>query len=66
MSNSPLYSICPEHGYLEGLKDVCPWCGENVTSYQRVTGYIRRVDNFNKGKTGEFDARNQKELDLLK
>lgn len=65
LSNSPLYSICNVHGYLEGKNEICPHCGMSVDTYQRVTGYIRKVNNFNKGKTGEFNNRFQKTEDLF-
>lgn len=65
LSNSPLYSICEKHGYLEGYNDTCPICGNITENYQRVTGYVRMVSNFNKGKAEEFKQRNQKECDIL-
>ncbi len=64
LSNSPLYSICETHGYLNGYHERCPICGENTEAYQRVTGYVRKISNFNKGKTEEFKQRNQKECDI--
>jgi len=65
ISNSPLYSICEEHGYINGGKTTCPVCGKPTEMYQRVTGYVRRVSNFNKGKHEEFVERNQKECDIF-
>lgn len=65
LSNSPLYSICEKHGYLQGYNDICPICGASTQNYQRVTGYVRMVSNFNKGKAEEFRQRNQKECDIL-
>ena len=65
ISNSPVYGICPEHGFISGQHSECPICGGEVETYQRVTGYIRRVDNFNKGKFAEYKERNQKELDKV-
>lgn len=68
ISNSPLYGVCPEHGYTKNRAEgnTCPICGKPLQLYQRVTGYIRRVDNFNIGKHKEFLERNQKDLDELK
>jgi len=66
LSNSPLYSICEDHGYMDGEHSICPVCGKKTETYQRVTGYIRKVNNFNKGKVGEFKDRRQKHLDVLK
>ena len=67
ISNSPLYGVCPEHGYTKNRTkdDTCPICGKPLQLYQRVTGYIRRVDNFNIGKHKEFLERNQKNLDKI-
>jgi ribonucleoside-triphosphate reductase (formate) len=59
ISHSPLNTICPEHGLLMKSADVCPICGKITRKYQRITGYIRNVDNFNPGKLSEFKDRNQ-------
>jgi ribonucleoside-triphosphate reductase len=56
---SPINRYCEEHGYIEQHVDVCPECGKKVEMYQRVTGYIRKVSNFNVGKSQEFKERNQ-------
>ena len=58
-SLSPVYSICKRHGFIHGNQDVCPFCGEPVESYQRVTGYIRPISKFNAGKKEEFKDRKQ-------
>lgn len=63
VSFSPIYSICKEHGYLRGNHSICPICGEEAEVYQRVTGYIRPVKNFNEGKSEEFRQRYQKTID---
>ena len=54
---SPTYSICKEHGYLEGEQYVCPKCGARTEVYSRITGYYRPVQNWNDGKTEEFKNR---------
>lgn len=59
---TPTFSICPEHGYLKGKVEICPHCaaeGEATQCevYSRVVGYIRPVDQFNKGKQKEFAER---------
>ena len=54
---SPTYSICKEHGYLEGEQFVCPHCGSRTEVYSRITGYYRPVQNWNDGKAEEFKAR---------
>jgi anaerobic ribonucleoside-triphosphate reductase len=58
-SLSPVYSTCDEHGFLDGYYDQCPHCGEYTESYQRITGYIRPISQFNAGKTEEFKDRKQ-------
>ena len=54
---SPTYSICKDHGYLEGEQYVCPKCGQRTEVYSRITGYYRPVQNWNDGKTEEFKNR---------
>jgi len=54
---SPTYSICTEHGYLDGEQTKCPYCGKKTEIYSRITGYYRAVQNWNDGKTQEFADR---------
>ena len=54
---SPTYSICKNHGYINGEKYVCDQCGEATEVYSRITGYYRPVQNWNEGKTQEFKDR---------
>ncbi len=54
---SPTYSICREHGYLNGEVYVCPHCGAKTEVYSRITGYYRPVQNWNDGKAQEFKDR---------
>ena len=54
---SPTYSICAEHGYLNGEQYVCPHCGAKTEVYSRITGYYRPVQNWNEGKAEEFKER---------
>lgn len=54
---SPTYSICADHGYLEGEQYTCPICGKKTEVYSRITGYYRPVQNWNDGKTAEFHER---------
>ena len=56
---SPTYSVCAEHGYLEGEQWKCPHCGREAEVYSRITGYYRPVKNWNAGKTQEFKQRRE-------
>jgi anaerobic ribonucleoside-triphosphate reductase len=40
---SPLFSLCPNHGYLPGEAEECPGCGEPPTVYTWVDGYPRAL-----------------------
>lgn len=59
VSISPLNRYCPEHGYIADKVDKCPICNSNLKMYQRITGYLRCVDNYNDGKKAEFYDRKQ-------
>ena len=59
MSLSPISRYCEDHGYIEKNVDNCPYCGKRLKKYQRITGYLRCIDNFNRGKAAEFKDRNQ-------
>ena len=59
VSISPLNRYCPEHGYIADKVDKCPICGTPLKLYQRITGYLRCIDNYNDGKKAEFDDRVQ-------
>lgn len=54
---SPTYSVCKNHGYIEGEVYTCPKCGETTEVYSRITGYYRPIQNWNVGKTEEFHNR---------
>jgi ribonucleoside-triphosphate reductase len=54
---SPTYSVCKNHGYLQGEQFTCPECGESAEVYSRITGYYRPVQNWNAGKTQEYKER---------
>ena len=60
---SPTYSICKTHGYLAGEHFTCPECGEPSEVYSRITGYYRPVQNWNVGKTQEYKARKEYDID---
>ena len=54
---SPTFSVCPNHGYLNGEENSCPTCGAPCEVFSRVVGYLRPVKQWNKGKQEEFRAR---------
>ena len=56
-SISPTYSVCKNHGYIAGEEYTCPECGEATEVYSRITGYYRPVQNWNDGKSQEFEHR---------
>lgn len=58
-SISPISRFCEDHGYLDGIYDKCPICKKRLKKYQRITGYLRCIDDFNKGKRAEFEDRRQ-------
>ena len=59
MSLSPISRYCKNHGYIDENVDKCPVCKERLSMFQRITGYLRCVDNFNRGKRAEFKDRKQ-------
>ncbi len=54
---SPTYSVCQEHGYIQGEHFTCPKCGKPAEVYSRITGYYRPVQNWNDGKLQEYENR---------
>ena len=54
---SPTYSVCQEHGYIQGEHFTCPKCGRPAEVYSRITGYYRPVQNWNDGKLQEYENR---------
>lgn len=58
---TPTFSICPVHGYIAGEFHSCPKCvvEQETEVYSRVVGYIRPVQQWNKGKRTEFDDRKE-------
>ena len=49
---SPTYSVCRHH------------CGEEAEVYSRITGYYRPVQNWNVGKTQEYNERREYVIDM--
>ncbi len=56
---SPTYSICPNHGYISGEKERCPYCKTETEVYSRITGYYRPIKAWNDGKREEFLLRKE-------
>lgn len=54
---SPTFSTCPNHGYVAGEHFKCPECGAECEVYSRIVGYIRPVNQWNKGKQIEYQNR---------
>ncbi|MCK5324030.1 MAG: ribonucleoside triphosphate reductase, partial [Desulfobulbaceae bacterium] len=54
---TPSFSICPDHGYINGEQAKCPKCGSETEVFSRVVGYMRPVTQWNKGKRAEFNNR---------
>lgn len=65
MTLTPTFSICPEHGYIKGEEFRCPDCGHATEVWSRVTGYLRPVQNYNKGKQEEYFERRKFRLPEL-
>jgi len=61
---TPTFSICPNHGYLSGEHFVCPHCHARSEVYSRVVGYLRPVQQWNKGKQEEYRERKNFKLSL--
>ena len=57
ISITPTFSICNTHGYISGEHFTCPECGQETEVWSRVTGYLRPVANYNKGKKEEYANR---------
>jgi len=59
VSLSPISRYCEDHGYIGENVDKCPICKKPLHMFQRITGYIREVTNFNRGKKAEYKDRHQ-------
>ncbi len=60
LSVTPTFSICPKHGYIDGEHFECPKCVPEKQAcevYSRVVGYLRPVQQWNKGKKAEYAMR---------
>jgi len=54
---TPTFSVCPSHGYLNGMQKECSTCGAETEVYSRVVGYLRPIKQWNNGKQSEFSRR---------
>ena len=54
---TPTFSVCPNCGYIAGEHQFCSKCEESCEVYSRVVGYLRPVQQWNKGKKEEFLTR---------
>lgn len=54
ISITPTFSICNDHGYINGEHFTCPECGKETEVWSRVVGYLRPVKNYNVGKKQEY------------
>ena len=59
ISLTPTFSICPNHGYLNGEHFNCPKCiiKQPCEVYSRIVGYYRPVSQYNVGKQTEYHQR---------
>lgn len=62
---SPIYSICPDHGYIDGKVMECPKCGKATEVYQRVVGFYTPLSRWHKGKQEESKIRKTFNIDSL-
>ncbi|MBU0497062.1 MAG: ribonucleoside triphosphate reductase [Candidatus Thermoplasmatota archaeon] len=65
---TPTFSVCPDHGYIAGEHEFCPTCAQTnkinaCEIYSRVVGYLRPVNQWNKGKQQEFKDRQYFSMD---
>lgn len=54
---TPTFSVCPHCGYRAGEHKSCDRCQSECEVYSRVVGYLRPVQQWNKGKKEEFKER---------
>lgn len=63
ISLTPTFSICSDHGYIAGEHFTCPECGKPAEVWSRITGYLRPVQNYNRGKREEYRQRRKFVID---
>jgi ribonucleoside-triphosphate reductase len=52
---SPVFSVCPTHGYICGEQKVCPTCEARCEVYTKLDGYFKTVDRLNDGRKALFE-----------
>jgi len=62
---TPTFSVCTEHGYLNGEQPKCIYCNRETEIYSRVVGYLRPVKQWNDGKQAEYALRKTFRLETL-
>ena len=62
---TPTFSVCTEHGYLDGEQPKCIYCNRETEIYSRVVGYLRPVKQWNDGKQAEYALRKTFRLETL-
>jgi len=63
-SITPTFSVCPQCGYLTGEVRVCRQCQSECEVYSRIVGYLRPVQQWNKGKVAEYEIRRTLRMDI--
>lgn len=66
VSISPTYSVCADHGYLNGSQSICPTCGKEAEVFSRIVGYYRPEKLWNAGKKSEAKQRKKFNVPELK
>ena len=66
VSISPTYSVCVDHGYLNGSQSICPTCGKEAEVFSRIVGYYRPEKLWNAGKKSEAKQRKKFNVPELK
>ena len=66
VSFTPVFSVCPEHGYIYGPEEKCPKCGKKTEIWSRVMGYYRPRSSYNIGKLHEHVNKKLFYADLIK
>ncbi|MFA5166605.1 MAG: anaerobic ribonucleoside-triphosphate reductase [Candidatus Paceibacterota bacterium] len=59
---TPTFSVCKNHGYINGEVYECLQCNEKTEVYSRVVGYLRPISNWNDAKQLEFKERSTYKL----